>query len=267
MYQKYWGLSASPFQNVPDPNFYYPSAMHQEGLKRLLYTVEHGKGAAMLTGELGCGKTTLARAFMNLLTEEKYDLALITNPDLSRGEFLQEVDRQFTIEAPGRSKGELWRALTARCSENLAAGKETVLIVDEAHSIRDEEVFEELRQILNLQLNDRYLITLILLGQPELKERVARNRQLDQRIAIRYHLGPLDWAETLKYVHHRLQLAGSKREIFSPEALQLIWQYSRGVPRNINNLADFCLLDGFQTQGSVIDGAIVRKAATEIAIV
>jgi type II secretory pathway predicted ATPase ExeA len=267
LYEKYWGFSASPFQNVPDPTFYFPSAMHQEGLNRLLYTVEHGKGAAMLTGEIGCGKTTLARAFMNLLTEDKYDVALITNPDLPRDEFLQEVNRQFSIEAPGRTKAQLWRALTSRCSENLAAGRDTVLIVDEAHCIRDNEVFEELRQILNLQLNDRYLISLILLGQPELKAQVAQNRQLDQRIAIRYHLGPLDWPETLKYVQYRIQLAGSKREIFSPEALQLIWQCSSGIPRNINNLADLCLLDGFRSQRPVIDGAMVRKAAAEIASV
>jgi len=266
LYEKYWGLLASPFQNVPDPTFYFPSAMHQEGLRRLLYTIEHGKGAAMLTGAIGCGKTTLAREFMTVLTEDKYDVALITNPDLPRDEFLQEVNHQFTIEAPGQMKAQLWRALTSRCSENLAAGKETVLIVDEAHCICDNEVFEVLRQILNLQLNDRYLICLILLGQPELKERVAQNPQLDQRVAIRYHLGPLDGAETLKYVHHRLRLAGSrgKREIFSPEALQLIWQYSSGIPRNINNLADLCLLAGFQSQRPVIDGAMVRKAATEI---
>lgn len=266
MYEQYWGLSTLPFQNVPDPNFYFPSEMHQEGLKRLLYAIEQGKGAGMLTGEIGCGKTTLVRAFMNLLAVEKYDEALITNPDLPRDDFLEEANRQFGVTRPGRTKGRLWKALTSHLSENLTAGKESVLIVDEAHTIRDNEVFEELRQILNLQLNDRFLITLILVGQPELKERIARNRQLDQRIAIRYHLGPLDWKETLKYVQHRLQVAGTKREIFSQEALQLIWQYTRGIPRSINNLADLCLLDGFESQKLVIDGAMVRKAAAEITV-
>lgn len=266
MYEQYWGLSALPFQNVPDPGFYFPSEMHQEGLKRLLYTVEQGKGAGMLTGEIGCGKTTLVRAFMDHLPEEKYDVALITHPDLPRDEFLQEINVQFGIKGPGQTRGRLWKAMTAHCSDNLTAGMETVLIVDEAQSIQDNDVLEELRQILNLQINERFLISLILVGQPELKERIGRNRQLDQRIAIRYHLGPLDSMETLKYVKHRLQVAGAKREVFSPEALQLIWQYSRGVPRIINNVADLCLLYAFESQQPIIDGPMVRKAASELSV-
>lgn len=264
MYEQHWGLSALPFQNVPDPSFYFPSEMHQQGLKRLLYTVEQGKGAGMLTGEIGCGKTTLVRAFMNHLPEAKYDVALITHPDLSRDEFLQEINMQFGIQGPGQTRGRLWKALTAHCSDNLTAGVDTVLIVDEAQSIRDNDVFEEMRQILNLQLNERFLITLILVGQPELKEMVGRSRQLDQRVAIRYHLGPLDSVQVVKYIQHRLQVAGATREIFSPEAVQLIWQYTRGVPRRINNVADLCLLYGLETKQPMIDGPTVRKAAAEV---
>lgn len=266
MYEQYWGFSALPFQNVPDPSFYFPSEMHQQALKRLHYTVEQGKGAGMLTGEIGCGKTTLVRAFMDELPEEKYDVALITHPDLPRDDFLQEINVQFGIKGPGQTRGRLWKALTSHCSENLTAGVETILIVDEAQSIHDTEVFEELRQILNLQLNERFLIALIIVGQPELKERIGRNRQLDQRIAIRYHLGPLDSTETLKYVQHRLHVAGSKREIFSQDALQLIWQYTRGIPRSINNLADLCLLFGFESHRPIIDGPMVRKAAAELSV-
>lgn len=240
--------------------------MHQEGLKKLLYTVEQGKGAGMLTGEIGCGKTTLVRAFIDQLPEGKYDVALITHPDLPRDDFLQEINVQLGIKGPCQTRGRLWKALTSHCSENLTAGAETVLIVDEAQSIRDAEVFEELRQILNLQLNDRFLITLILVGQPELKERIGRSQQFDQRIAIRHHLGPLDSIESLKYVQHRLQVAGSKREIFSPDALQLLWQYTRGVPRNINNVADLCLLYGFESHRPIIDGPMVRKAAAEFSV-
>lgn len=238
--------------------------MHQEGLKRLLYAIEQGKGAGMLTGEIGCGKTTLVRAFMNHLPEEKYDVALITHPDLPRDDFLQEIDVQFGIQGPGQTRGRLWKALTSHCSDNLTAGVETVLIVDEAQSIQDSDVLEELRQILNLQINERFLISLILVGQPELKERIGRNRQLDQRIAIRYHLGPLNSMETLKYVQHRLQVVGAKHEIFSQEALQLIWQYSRGVPRNINNVSDLCLLYAFEAQQPIIDMTMVRKAVAEL---
>ena len=201
---------------------------------------------------------------MDHLPEEKYDVALITHPDLPRNEFLQEINVQFGIKGPGQTRERLWKALTFHCSENLTAGVETVLIVDETQSIHENDVLEELRQILNLQLNERFLITLILVGQPELKERVGRSRQLDQRIAIRYHLGPLDSVETLKYVQHRLHVAGGTREIFSPEAVQLIWQYTRGVPRSINNVADLCLLYGLESQRPIIDGPIVRKAAAEV---
>lgn len=266
MYEPYWGLSTLPFQNVPDPGFFFPSAIHQQGLKRLVYTVEHGKGAGMLMGEIGCGKTTMVRAFMDHLPEEKYNVALITHPDLPRDDFLQEINLQFGIKRPGQTRGRLWEALTVHCSANLSTGIETVLIVDEAQTIRDNYVFEELCQILNLQLNERFLITLILIGQPELKERVGRHPQLNQRIAVRYHLGPFDSMETPKYVQHRLHVAGSQRDIFSPEALQQIWQYTRGVPRSINNVADLCLLYGFESQRSIIDGAIVQKAAAEFSV-
>lgn len=266
MYEQYWGLSTLPFQNVPDPSFYFPSEMHQQALKQLLYAVEYGKGVGMLTGEIGCGKTTVVRAFMNHLPEAKYDIALITHPDLPRDDFLLEINNQFGIKEPGRTRGRAWKALTSHCSENLTAEVETILIVDEAQSIRDNDVFEELRQTLNLQLNERFLMTLILVGQSELIDRVGRNRQFDQRIAIRYHMGPLDSMETQKYMQYRLQVAGGKREIFSPEALQLIWQYSRGVPRSINNVADLCLLYGFEAKRSIIDGPMVRKAASELSV-
>jgi general secretion pathway protein A len=259
MYEAYWGLSAPPFQNVPDPSFFFLSAQHREGLARLLYAVKHNKGAALLSGDVGCGKTTLSRAFILKLAEEKYDVGLITNPSLPSNDFLEEIDLQLGITPATPNKVALLRALNERLLANLHDGKDTVLIVDEAHSIRDPDVFEELRMLLNFQMNDRFLLTVILMAQPEITETVGRIRQLDQRIAIRHRLTPLDRAETSRYVDFRLQRAGAKRALFAEEALQLVWQQSEGVPRSINTLCDLCLLEGYATEATVVDAPLVTR--------
>jgi general secretion pathway protein A len=264
LYEEYWGLTAAPFQNVPDPNFFFLSAQHREGLARLLYAVKHNKGAALLVGDVGCGKTTLSRAFILQLAEEKYDVGLVTNPSLPGKDFLEEIDLQLGIHPASNTKVALLRGLNDRLLSNAREGKETVLIVDEAHSIRDPDVFEELRMLLNFQLNERFLLTLILMAQPEIKEIIARIKQLDQRIAIRYHLKPLDQAETVRYVTYRLQKTGAKRPLFSQEALQLVWQHSRGVPRSVNTLCDLCLLEGYASRAHAVDAVLVKRVATTL---
>ena len=264
MYEEYWGLTTAPFQNVPDPNFFFLSAQHREGLARLLYAVKHNKGAALLVGDVGCGKTTMSRAFILQLTDEKYDVGLVTNPSLSGNDFLEEIDLQLAIQPSSNSKAALLRALNDRLLANAQQGKDTILIVDEAHCIRDPDVFEELRMLLNFQLNDRFLLTLILMAQPEIKEMVGRIKQLDQRIAVRYHLRPLDQTETSHYVTFRLQKAGAKRPLFLEEALQLVWQKALGVPRTINTLCDLSLLEGYARRAQVVDAALVKRVGASM---
>jgi general secretion pathway protein A len=262
MYEEYWGLTAAPFQNVPDPDFFFPSAQHREGLARLMYAVTHNKGSALLVGDVGCGKTTLSREFIVELSPDKYDVGLVTNPSLPSKDFLEEIDIQLGVVPANGSKVGLLRALNERLLENLRGGKDTVLIVDEAHCIRDPDVFEELRMLLNFQLNDRFLLTLILMAQPEIKDVIGRIVQLNQRIAIRHHLKPMDQAETARYVGFRLQQAGADRPIFSEEALRHVWQHAQGVPRVINTLCDLCLLEGYANGAKSIEVPVVAGAAS-----
>lgn len=264
MYEAHWGLTRSPFQNVPDPAFFFPSSQHREGLARLLYAVRYGKGAAMLTGAVGCGKTTLARAFVVQLNQAHYDVGLITNPALPRAEFLAEVNQQFGLPPSGNGKVDLLHRFNEHLAENRRADRETVLIVDEGQAILERAVFEELRLLLNFQLNDRFLLTLVLMGQPELTQMVGAVEQFAQRIAIRFHLKGLDEKEMRQYIAFRLERAGVERPLFTEEALELIWERTRGVPRLINTLCDLGLLEGFASRASIVDGPVVRRALASL---
>jgi general secretion pathway protein A len=261
-YEFYWGFSELPFENVPDPKFYFPTAMHEEALHRLLYGIQTRKGALMLTGEIGCGKTLLSRELSLHLAGQQYDVAVIANPSFGVEDFLTEVLYQLGIE-PTKTKVKLLHLLNERLLDNYKRGKQTVVVIDEAQTIPDDQIFEELRLLLNFQLNDRFLLTLVLMGQPELNDRVMKLKQFAQRISIMYHLGYFSGQQTTEYIRFRMKAAKCTKEIFTEEALGIIFNQSGGIPRNINTLCDLCLLIGFMDRAPGVDRKIVERASAE----
>jgi len=267
MYESYWGLKEKPFENTPDPRFLYYSQQHKEALARLLYVVREHKGAALLTGEYGSGKTLLSRVLWHELQQEhKYKSVFILNPRLSGLEFIQETVHQLSSGEviPSSSKIELFHALHKILYANYNVGRHSVITVDEAQAIENKEIFEELRLLLNFQLDSAFLLTIILLGQPELKTTVLNLPQLNQRMSVRFHIKGLSANETKEYIIHRLEVAGAKRAIFAEKSYEQIFYASMGIPRRINNICDLSLLVGCGNSLETIDKNTVSKVCEDL---
>ena len=261
MYLDHWEMNVLPFENTPNPAFFYPSTLHKEALERLNYTVAQGKGAAMLVGGIGCGKTIISHALINRLRKDRYRVVAMTNPAFEPTEFLEMVMRLFRVpNGYDRSKAEMLHCLENHLRKNIVESKGSVLIVDEAQVIHNIRTLEELRMLLNLQSKNKFLVTLILLGQLELSEQVAKVDPLDQRISIRYRLKPLPYKESLYYIKHRLTVAGCKRMPFTVESLEAIFRFTKGIPREINNLCDRSLLATYLANKTIVTHEIVEDA-------
>lgn len=265
MYTAYFGLHEKPFTIAPDPRYLYMSAQHQEALAHLLYGLQCDGGFVLLTGEVGTGKTTVCRRLLSQIPEQA-DIAVIFNPKLTVLELLEAICDELHIQRPANAslKG-LIDQLNSRLLETNAAGRKTILIIDEAQNL-SAEVLEQLRLLTNLETDDRKLLQIVLLGQPELRTILARTemRQLAQRVTARFHLGPLNSQEVRTYIRHRLEVAGCDRPIFAPAALRTIYRCSRGVPRLINLICDRALLGAYTRNLGVVTQGIVRQAAREV---
>ncbi len=258
MYLEYWGLQEKPFQNTSDPRFLCLSEQHEEALTRLQYAVQNYSACALLTGVFGSGKTLLAQALLDSLKPEQFTRAFIFNPQLSHVELLREIIYQLGVLDPPEHKTDILHRLSDILNDNYSEGRHTVIVVDEAHLIEDKLIFEELRLLLNFQKRDRFLLTLILVGQPELREKIAHLKPLDQRISMRFHMKGLRQDETRSYILHRLRIAGASREIFSEDTFQGIYESTGGLPRRINQICDLALLAGFGMRAEKITNAIIR---------
>ncbi len=265
MYLEYWGFQVLPFENVPDPRFFFLSKTHEEALTRLIYAGKMRKGGAMLSGEIGCGKTTIIRVCIQKLSKDEFDIGVIINPKLEPLEFIQEILYQFGINEVPETKVKCLQKLNARMIENEKINKETLLIVDEAQLLTESNL-EEIRLLLNFQLNHRFLMTIMLVGQPEVKSRIKSLQQLDQRIPIKYHLEPFGYEDTASYIGFRLNKAGKKDNIFSTDAIKKIYDHSKGVPRNINNLCDLSLLLGYSQHETSINSTIIESVINDGAL-
>ena len=264
MYEKHWGLREKPFENTPNPLFFYRSPSHEEAFSRLIYAIRERKGAALISGDYGCGKTLLGRSLLAELDRSHYEVAVLSNPKLSPTQFLRELVHQLGFTTGNNDKLELMHELNGILYGNFHRGKETVILIDEAQAIPNEGVFEEIRLLLNFQLNDCFLLALLLMGQPELREKVERIPQLSQRIAIRYHLTGLTFVETEEYVKHRLKIAGAHYDLFEDGCYPLIFEFTRGTPREINNLCDLCLFEGFGGGEVRIGSALVKHVIEDL---
>jgi general secretion pathway protein A len=264
MYKEFYGLRERPFSKTPDPRFLYLSAGHREALARLQYVVEE-REMALLTGDIGCGKTTISRALMDSMGDE-YRFCFIFNPRLTPIEMLRVISRELTAVEPPSGKDGLIKGITEALYGFHKKNRCPVIIIDEAHMIPDREIFDELRLLTNFQLDDVNLLSIIIMGQPELRRTLAEPiyEPFRQRIAINYHLSPLNLEETMEYLDFRLKTAGGSAGLFSPDAVQRIYDLSGGVPRKINVVATNALLEGFGRDASWIDSSIVEEMAGEL---
>src|SRR5215472_14624212 len=267
MYLSFFGLNEKPFAITPDPRYLYLSERHAEALAHLLYGINEAGGFVQLTGEVGTGKTTIVRSLL-AQTPKNAEIALILNPKMTAPEFLLTICEELGIGVPDAATGSL-KDLVDILSEYLlrahAAGHRVVLVVDEAQNL-SPEVLEQVRLLTNLETNTQKLLQIILIGQPELRELLARNelRQLAQRITGRYHLNPLSHEETAAYVRHRLRVAGATTDILVPPALNAVFSLSQGVPRVINVICDRALLGAYSLDRHRVTASLVRSAAAEV---
>ncbi len=265
MYANFYGFQEAPFNLTPDPRFLYFSDQHREALNHLLFGIQHRKGFIQLTGEVGSGKTTLCRA---LLTElgPRFVTALVLNPMFSESQLLRVVLKEFGLQSIARDRLRNYEMLNEFLLARVKEDKDAVLLIDEAQDL-DFKLLEQVRLLSNLETDNRKLIQIVLMGQPELRGRLNQPelRQLRQRITVRFHLGPLTEGETRRYIEHRMTVAGGRGlPVFEDPAVARIHRYAKGIPRLINALADKALLAGFVYRTDRITARLVEQAEREL---
>jgi general secretion pathway protein A len=265
VYDAFYGFRTSPFRVTPDPEFLFLTRRHREALASLVYAVADGKGFAMLTGEVGTGKTTLVHAMLTQLGDGVKS-AVVLNPRLTRRDLYRHLLAEFRLQ-PGRSVVEHNRIIQAFLLEQFRAGVRVVVVIDEAHGL-SAEILEEIRLLSNFETAQAKLLQVLLVGQPELVTRLeqADLRQLRQRLTFRLQLTPLSFADTVAYVRTRLATAGGAHDLFTARACVDLYRFSGGVPRLINILCDNALVSGFARDQALIGGRVMRAAARDLGL-
>jgi type II secretory pathway predicted ATPase ExeA len=267
-YLEFYELSQEPFSNAPVSRFYYGSAQHAQALMRLTHAVAGMKGLAILVGDIGAGKTTLARRMLDSLPEEEYEAALlvIIHSGITASWLLKRIALQLGVESPAEEKLALLSQLYQRLVRIYEEGKKAVVLIDEAQMLATREIMEEFRGLLNLEVPERKLLSFVFFGLPDIEDNLKLDPPLAQRVALKYRLEPLSQEATEAYVRHRLRLAGAARVPFSAGAIARIHAHTCGTPRLINTVCDNALFEGFVARARELDERFVDRVARDLGL-
>ncbi len=267
-YLDYYELAQEPFSNAPVSRFYFNSPQHAQALVRLTHVCSQMKGLGILVGDIGAGKTTLARRLLDSLAETEYEAALlvIIHSGVTASWLLKRIALQLGVDQPSEDKLTLLGQLYQRLVQIYESGKKAVVLIDEAQMLATRELMEEFRGLLNLEVPERKLLSLIFFGLPEIEQNLKLDPPLAQRVAVKYRLDHLNAESTESYIKHRLRLAGASRMPFTPEAVRALHRCSSGTPRLINTLCDNALFEGYVARAPVIDEQMIERVALDLGL-
>ncbi len=268
-YEQYFNLQEQPFSNAPDSRFYYDSEQHKEAMMRILHAAETMKGLVVMLGDIGTGKTLLARKVLEKLEgDEQYveSLLVMVHSEITASWLLKRIAVQIGIENPEDEKQKLLPQFYERLMQLYEQRKKAIVLIDEANMLKTKEIFEEFRGLLNLEVPGQKLLTMVLIGMPELEENIKLDPPLEQRIAIKFKLKKLDRQSTINYINHRLKVAGGEGEIFSEMALDAIFKYSGGTPRLINTICDNALLEAYLMKKPKVNIEIIDNVVSDLGL-
>jgi type II secretory pathway predicted ATPase ExeA len=265
-YLEFFELNQEPFSNAPVSRFYYNSPQHAQALTRLLHAVSNMKGLALLVGDIGRGKTTLARRMLDALPENEYEAALlvIIHSGITASWLLKRIALQMGVESPAEEKLALMGQIYQRLLQIYEQGKKAVVLIDEAQMLSTREIMEEFRGLLNLEVPERKLISFVFFGLPEIEQNLNLDPPLRQRVAMRYRLEPFQADSTEAYVKHRLRLAGAPRMPFLGDAIEAVHRFAKGTPRVINTICDNALYEAFLARQLEINGQMIERIARDL---
>jgi type II secretory pathway predicted ATPase ExeA len=267
-YLEYYNLKEHPFSNVVDSRFYYSSSQLSDALVKLRYAIDTRKGLAVVIGDIGTGKTTLARRVLEELDEDKYEAALlvVVHASVSSEWLFKKFAIQLGIKDLKEDKVELLAQIYKRLSEINEEGKRAVVMIDEVQMLNSKEIMEEFRGLLNMEVQEGKMLNFIFFGLPDLDNVLSLDEPLKERVAVRIRLKPFSEEDTRDYIKHRLRIAGCNKEIFAEEAIKRIYQYTQGIPRRINTVCDNALLEGFLFKSNTIDTMTIKTVAVDLGL-